>query len=277
MSNIALGVACNNEDVCILYWSLDDSRERTFERMISMKSGVDWKKVTRRIEPNDLDLGLIEKAKNDLREMMEEGRLILKDHKTGSTIPLLKRWISIGYEQIGKPIMVVIDSFHKISESSSESGKSDFSVTKAHSQEIKKLAQTHNVTVLASLEMNKGQGHGQEPQLSNITETRKIEFDFDIIALVYNQYYELDGNTNNQIVDTSGKVTPLIKFNLKKSKEGGTGPVWVGLNRDNLQVQFYTENEMKSMTDKEEVKEQDMGNGLSLSPPDKGSLKSPWD
>jgi DNA primase catalytic core len=273
LTNVALGMAINNEDITILYWSLDDSRERTFERMLSMVSGVPLYKVTRKSEPDDIDLGKISEARGKLREMMLAGKLVLKDHKTGSTIPMLKRWIDLTRAALGKPICVVIDSFYKMSPSGEHAAKSEYSITKAHSQAIKQLAQTHNVSIMASLELNKGQGQGQEPQLSHITEARKIEYDFDIIVLVYNQYYDLDGDTTNIMDD--GR--PLIKFNIKKTKEGGEGVMWLALNKQNLTIEFYTPDEVKSLTNKEEVKEKKLGGGVTLSPPDTGTMKpAPW-
>jgi replicative DNA helicase len=274
LTNIALGVARNNDDVCILYWSLDDSRERTFERMIAMMSGVPLYKVTRKAMPDPGEVIKMNIAINELREMMNQGKMVLKDHKTGSTIPMLKRWITLSREVINKPILIVIDSFYKMSPSSDEGNKTDFAVTKAHSQQIKTLAQTHNVSIMSSLELNKGQGQGMEPQLNHITEARKIEYDFDIIALVYNQFYDLDGETNNIMPD--GR--PLIKFNIKKTKEGGAGVLWAALDPNDMSIEFYAPEEIAFLSKKEEVKDTDMGGGVTLVPIDKGTMVTlPWD
>jgi DNA primase catalytic core len=272
MQNIALRVAEQNDDVTVLYWALDDSRERTLERMLSMHSGVNWKAITRRIPIEKLDYKKLTQSVEVIQGLMEESKLILKDHSIGSTLPLLKRWVEVTQSETNRPILLVIDSFHKISASSNEANLTEPAKAKYFSQWIKSFVQTHNVTVMASLEMNKGQTAGREPTLLNITETRKIEFDFDIIATVYNNYYDMDGNSDQILYDSDEGVKPLIKFNLRKSKDGGTGPLYFALDTRNFQVKDYTLEEVKALTDTSEVSEIVTKNGVTIVPYDKGNL-----
>lgn len=274
IQNIALRLASNNDDIAILYWSLDDSRERTYERMISMMSGVPWRAVTRRDKPTAEQMVKIEETTTRIHSFIQEGKLNVKDHSNGSTLPMLKRWIDQTKMSTDKPVLVILDSFHKIGSSSDEGSMTDFSITKKHSQEIKKLAQTHKVTVMCSLEMNKGQSIGSEPNLQHITETRKIEYDFDIIALVYNRYYDMDGKTDDYIEDPqTNRVMPMIKFNIKKSKDGGSGPVWFSLNTSTFAIDFYSTEEMVAMTNREPVTAIHVDDGLTINPKDIGTLR----
>lgn len=287
MQNIALRVADQNDDVTVLYWALDDSRERTLERMLAMHSGVSWKAITRRVPINDIERKQLGKSIDKIQTLMEESRLVLKDHSIGSTLPLLKRWVEITQAESNRPILLVIDSFHKISASSTEANLTEPAKAKYFSQWLKSFVQTHNVTVMASLEMNKGQGEGREPSLLNITETRKIEFDFDIIATVYNHYYDMDGNSDQILLNSDEGVMPLVKFNLRKSKDGGTGPIYFALDGRTFQVKDYTLEEVKALTDTSEVSDVVTKNGVTIVPYDKGNLtrtssaesltfKEPW-
>ena len=273
IQNLALNLAKNNDDINILYWSLDDSRERTFERMISIDSTTDWRKVTRRLAPSPTEKLKIDGSIKTIHSLIQEGRLNIKDHSTGSTIPMLKRWIEANREHSDKPILVIIDSFHKISGSLSKQYSNDTAMAKDHSQQLKQLAQTHKVTVMCSLEMNKTQSVGSEPSLHHITETRKIEYDFDIIGLVYNKYYDMDGNTTEFTRNPlNNKVMPMIKLNIKKSKDGGAGPVWFSLNTETFNMDCYTTDEMQNIIGREEILPVET-NGIKITPPDVGSTK----
>lgn len=272
-----LGMAMNNDDITMLSWSLDDARERRAERAIAMHSGVDWRAVTRRVPPNTQQLKKIAESAEIIGELMRTGRLIFKDQSNGSTIPFLTRWVEHAQKEYGRPVCVVIDSFHKIGASGDEAAKTDFAVTKKHSQDLKALYKTHNITIMASLELNKGASRGSEPDLLAITEARKIEYDFDVVATVFNHYYDMDG-ASDAFLDEGGLTKPLIKVNFKKSKEGGTGPVFFALNPLNFRLSAYSLDEVTQLTSTEEVKPVESGN-VTINPPDTGSLKAvnePW-
>jgi len=283
LQNIALRLAEYNDDICVLFWALDDSRERTYERLLSMHSGVSWKSITRRQNITDVESNILSQSIQKISELIRSGKLILKDHTTGSALPLLKRWIELVQNETDKPIVVVIDSFHKISSTSNESGMSEAGKSKVTSQTIKSMIQTHNITLLASLEVNKGASRGIEPDLLNITESRKIEFDFDILATVFNHYYDMDGDSDQIIMDGL-TIKPIIKVNIRKSKDGGSGPIYFTLDRDTFRIKDYTIDEIKLLTGKEvrEIKNI-ITKSIEIQPPDKGNLQlipsgnEPWD
>lgn len=272
IQNIALRIAELNTDVTVLYWALDDSRERTYERMLAIHSGVSWNSITRRVPLDPKDKPKIIESSNKFTELVRSGRLILKDHSIGSTIPLVKRWVEMAQEQFGRPVLLVIDSFHKIS---GDTGATSFESTKAKCQDIKSFVQTHNITVLASLELNKGSSRGIEPDMLHITETRKIEYDFDIVGIVYNHYFDTDGDTPLIITapteNGTALIKPLIKLNIRKSKEGGAGPIYYALNPSNFSLKEYSVEEVRKLTNTEPVAPKNFG-GLTLVPPDIGGL-----
>jgi len=280
IQNFAYRIADSNDDVVVLYWALDDSRERTLERMLAMHSGVNWRSVTRRVPLQAADRKKLDCSISFFERLISEGRLVMKDHSIGNTLPMLKRWVEETQENTKKPILLIIDSFHKISAASSEANLTEPAKAKFFSQWIKSFVQTHSVTVIASLEMNKGQTTGHEPSLLNITETRKIEFDFDIIATVYNHYYDLDGDSSQVITQPGGEPIPLIKFNIRKSKDGGSGVLWFGLNTNNFSIKDYTTEDIRALTTLVEIKDPKV-NGITIGVPDKGGLKKsalaePW-
>lgn len=270
LQNLVLGLATNNEDITLLYWALDDARERVLERMIAMHSGVRWGVVTKRISPTPEEEVAINQSVEVFRQLIAEGRFVLKDQSNGRTIPMVTRWVEQMQKDHDRPVCLVIDSFHKISASGDELQGSEVAKAKAHSEALKSLYKTHKLTIMCSLEINKAAGRGTEPDMLTITESRKIEYDFDIIAMVFNHYFDMDGQSDMIIVDGI-KTKPLIKVNFRKSKDGGGGPVYFALDQSNFQTAIYTIDEVKSMTGTQEVNTKEIA-GSSLVPPDKGNL-----
>jgi len=278
MQNFLLNIAQLNTDVRVLHWCLDDSRQKTNERLLAMLSGVSWKKITKRIPISPKEQKLVDKAINTLRNLMVEGRLIQKDHSNGSSLPILMKWVEMVQEQSDIPILVVIDSFHKIMSSEGEGNLQDFARTKMFCQKLKSFAQTHNVTIMASLELNKGNKTNKEPELLDMTESRKMEYDFDIISTVYNHFYDMDGVSDQIMMSPEGDKMPLIKLNIRKSKEGGAGPVYFSLNPNTFQIKDYSMDDIARLTNLSEVQDSKV-NGITISSPDKGLLGKtlePW-
>jgi YidC/Oxa1 family membrane protein insertase len=271
LQNIILNIAKRNEDVVVLYWCLDDSRQRVTERLLAMDSKVNWNKITRRVPITEDEKKEVEKSITTLKELVSSGRFVMKDQSNGNTLSFLFKWVEMTKEMTDKPILVCIDSFHKIV-SKVESGGNDYTAVKKNSQDLKKFIQSHCVTILASLELNKTAARGLEPDLMSITEARKIEYDFDIIATVYNNYYDMDGESTQVITKPTGERSPLIKFNLRKTKDGGSGPVYFALDTGNFSITDYSVDDISNLTNHEPIRPVTNGE-IRIVPHDVGGLK----
>lgn len=274
MQNFVLNIANKNQDAIALYWCLDDSRQRVTERMLAMLSGVSWKKITRREPISDEEIARVTSSALVLRELMESGRLLLKDRSNGTTMQFLTKWIETTKERTDMPILIGIDSFHKIAVGDADGNLNEYAKAKKICSKMKDYAQKYCISVLASLELSKGQARGVEPELLNIMDARKIEYDFDIIATVYNHYYDTDGESDQIIRAENGSIKPLIKFNIRKSKDGGSGPVYFALNQENFRIMDYSLDDIKRLTTVREVKPISVG-GIRIKSPDNNSLYKP--
>lgn len=276
MQNIALNVAMLNDDVTVLYWCLDDARHMVIEKLLSIMSGIKWSKITRREEISKFEIEELQRHIDHLKELTLQGRLLMKDHSNGSSLPTLTKWAELMQEKFQRPILCIVDSFHKIHSSGMDGGGNTYSSTKGICEKLKSFAQTHHASIMASIEMNKGQQRGQEPDLSHMTEARKMEYDFDIICPVYNHFFDTEGNSDQKIVlvgkDGKEKVLPLIKVNVRKSKVGGSGPVYFSLDTETFRIKEYSLEEVKRITMTTEVESIQIDSEISITPPDVGNL-----
>lgn len=276
LQNIVCNMARKNNDITALYWCLDDSRQRVTERMLAMMSGVSWKKITRRIPINSAEIKQVNQCKDELRQMMLEGKLVFKDHSNGSSMPTLFRWVEMMQEEFDRPVCAIIDSFHKIHAAAGDGAMDNFARTRSFSEKIKAYAQTNHVTFMASLEMTKGQHRGVEPELLNMSDSRKLEYDFDIVSTVYNHFYDMDGDSD-QIIRRGNEILPLIKLNIRKSKDGGSGPVYFALDQTNFRLTDYSIDDINGLTNLKPVTPKKL-HGITITPPDLGGLTAvePW-
>lgn len=273
IQNVALNIARLNTDVTVLYWALDDSRQRVVERMLAMLSGISWRKITRREHIEDHEKIALDSYIEEFKDLLGSGRLVHKDHSCGSTLPVAFKWVEMMQERFSRPILLVIDSFHKIHQAENDNSSSPYMATKKLCESLKSFVQTHHVTVIASIEMTKGQQRGIEPELLNMSEARKIEYDFDTLGTVFNHFYDMDGNSDQVIRKTNGQVFPLIKLNFRKSKDGGTGPIFFSLDPTNFRLKDYSIEDIGSITNLVPITDTNIG-GITISSPDKGNLKT---
>ena len=82
----------------------------------------------------------------------------------------------------------------------------------------------------------------------------------------------MDGGSDQILFDDDELIKPLLKFNLRKSKDGGSGPLYFALDTKNFQIKDYTLEEVKALTDTSEVSEIVTKNGVTIVPYDKGNL-----
>lgn len=226
MLNIALNVAKRNDDVTVLYWAIDDSCNSIAYKMISMLSGVNIRKVRRMYTPNTEELKAIKEAQTHVIQLIEDGRLIFKDDNFGRSKQKAESWIKAMQDDYGRDILFCVDSLHNIL----GSGNSDMRGKLIDSSTwLKALCTRIPLTAMATLELVKNRGP-IKPNLQAISETAKIEFDFDAVALAWNETQGLYGDLDLVTAKwgEEGNWKPIIELDWQKNKSaaGEKGPVY---------------------------------------------------
>jgi replicative DNA helicase len=224
MLNIALRVAQNNDDVSVLYWAIDDSRKSIAYRLISIMSGVSIKKVRRMYTPNEEEELAILKAQRELLDLCSNGKLIFKDDKFGRSKSRAEAWIKSAQDVYERDIFFCVDSLHNVS-----GGQDMRSKLIESSTWLKSLCTRVPLSAMATLELVKNRGF-EKPNLTAISETAKIEFDFDAVAVAWNEaqgkYGDLDMVSAKWGEPDNWK--PIIELDWQKNKSaaGEKGPIY---------------------------------------------------
>lgn len=230
--NIALRVARRNEDVSVLFWAIDDSRRAIAYRLISILSGVPMKKVRRMYPPSEEDEEAMLEAQREISRLSEEGRLIFKDDKLGRSKEKVEKWVAGVKEEYNRDILLCIDSLHNII-----GGEDTRSKLIGSSTWIKGLCTKVPLSAMATLELVniRNLSHGK-PNITFISETVKLQFDFDALAIAWNELQSKYGDYDLVTAKWGepGNYKPYIELDWQKNKSaaGEKGPIYFKFEPD---------------------------------------------
>jgi replicative DNA helicase len=219
MLNIATGLARNNEDIAVCYWAIDDHRKAIAYRLVSMLSGVPMKKVRNTVKRTADDENRIREAQDIIRELTNSRRLVFKDDRYGRSKTKAEAWLKETQDATGKHILFCVDSLHNVQGDAGSETRIKILTT---STWLKSLCASLPATVLTSIELVKNKARGEKPTLMSISESGKVEFDFDTLAIVWN---EAQGNyvPVEQVTakwGLPGNYKPIIELDFQKNKAG---------------------------------------------------------
>jgi DNA primase catalytic core len=231
--NIVLRVVLNNDNISCLYWAIDDHRKTIAYRLIPMLSGVSARKVLNMERRTDEEFKAIKEAEEMIRELISEKKLIFKDDKFGRSKNKAQAWIESIQEQTGNEILFCVDSLHNVQGVEGEDTRVKLL---NNSTWLKSLTSSIPCTALATLELIKNRERGKKPNLMSISETVKIEFDFDIISIVWNaaQGSYCHPSKVDAKWGSEGNWKPIIELDFQKNKAGAgqKGSVYFNFDPD---------------------------------------------
>ncbi len=219
MLNLAVKLASNNQDIAVCYWAIDDHRKAIAYRLVSILSGVHMKKVKNTVKRTEEDEKAIREAQELLRELISSRRLVFKDDRYGRSKSKAETWLKETQDATGRHILFCVDSLHNVQ---GESGSETRVKIMNTSTWLKSLCASLPATIMTSIELVKNKVIGVKPTLQSISESGKVEFDFDTLAIVWN---EAQGNYRPvEEVQAKwglpGNYKPIIEIDFQKNKAG---------------------------------------------------------
>lgn len=219
MLNLAVSLARNNDDIAVCYWAIDDHRKAIAYRLVSMISGVHMKKVRNTIKRTAEDEKAIREAQDIIRDLTANRRLVFKDDRYGRSKGKAENWLKETQDATGRHILFCVDSLHNVQ---GESGAETRVKILNTSTWLKSLCASLPATIMTSIELVKNKARGEKPTLMAISESGKVEFDFDTLAIVWN---EAQGSYSPVEAVTAkwglpGNYKPIIELDFQKNKAG---------------------------------------------------------
>jgi replicative DNA helicase len=220
-TTLALNIAHNisvDENLPVLFFSLEMSKEQLVDRMLSYESGVDNSKL-RTGNLSDEDFENLSHAWGALGE----ANMYIDDTPGITVTEMRAKARRLSYKQ--KPGLIVVDYIQLMSGSGRDNGNRVQEVSEI-SRGLKLIARELDVPVIALSQLSRSveSRHPQIPQLSDLRESGSIEQDADIVAFIYREDYYNPETDRKHISD-------LI---IAKFRNGPTGKVELYHKPENL-------------------------------------------
>lgn len=226
-SKIAYDIVDNNEDAIVIIHSIDDTLEKVIPRLICVADGQKTLSMSFVHNPNYwkdkvVDSETMSNSRqagyNRIIELAREGRLIVKDINSGSSISYIEGLISY-YAGKGKKVCYMLDNLHKITDYNHL--KDERVRWKTISQKMKQLAEAYHICICCTAEYTKIP-QGQKPSNNNIAESGQFDYDANFVGHLYSEMADIPDSFTlcHQAICSEGyqKVMPRVEFAIGKNK-----------------------------------------------------------
>lgn len=224
MFELALRLAKNNDNIMVLFMSIDDSRQQAIARLVALESGLMIRQVSHPIQ-NTVTEEDREKLANgwaSIRKLVDSGKFSLKDNSQGSTLDFAEGWIRWAKENHPKKeICFFLDNFHKLSD---ERGADERIRFKHASNRIHSMKNKLNITAICTMELRKFMSGSvaTRPALQDISESKQMEYDNNLIGMVYSDVHARrhDAKVFWNELNSAGEdiIKPVFEIDIQKNK-----------------------------------------------------------
>jgi len=224
-------------DACVIYHSIDDTIEQLHPKFVSVAEGSRKLTLNQVLDPNYFvnttkDESLLRRREIGytlLKDLIKEGRIVLKDANHGSSLGFSERIIRYYKNKYpNRNIVYILDNFHKLQDFRNAKGEERIRF-KQLSTVVKDMATKYGICIITTIEYKKVDS-GKKASNSDIGETGQIEYDANLVAHVHNELHDLRSKAklyHTELVDGDFVPCPTIEVEIGKNKVTGfKGSLW---------------------------------------------------
>ena len=250
MASLAYNIAAYNEDVCVIFHTIDDSAGQFLPRLVCIANddpNLEINHVMNPVyykRPDLLDRRSFGYQK--VAELAQEGKLIVKDASAGGSLAYgesLVKYYQDKYPE--RQIIYFLDNFHKLNEASGMSEKDERIKIKSFSHYVKNnIAVKYHIPVIATVEYTKLEPT-KRPTNNNVAESVSIEYDCNLMCHLYNDMHAQGAAAklyHRTIVDGEEVRLPRIEMSIGKNK--------ITSFKDKMYFDFYPASSMYRCCDR---------------------------
>ena len=218
-------LARDNLDLCVLFFTIDDSRQKIIARMIASESMLPintvadpLNQIMRRYEKDPARASAILQARDQamgIVKALAAQNLHVKDDGEGNSLEYMEKKIALFKEITGMPMAVFIDNFHKIRVKGMRKEEKFTHL----SEELKRITNQYELMTGTTVELRK-LNHKGRPDLDDIKESADIVYDADVVFMLHNDMHSKEGKTPVGFKE-NGLTRPILEVSVKKNKLSG--------------------------------------------------------
>jgi replicative DNA helicase len=220
VQNLGLRVADRNDDVCVLLFTIDDTRSQVLPRLVSQLTGIPINTVCQpeRYNLKQEQTDKISNGWNTVERLMREGRFDIKDASHSATISFAEGWIDhVRNQYPERNILFVLDNFHRLR---GVPGSGERERLEGASDAIFMLTKTKGITAICTMELRKRESPSSRPRIEDLKGSKRFEYDNSVIVMMHNPMhsklqYDADKDAWQ---DDDGLPKPILQAYFDKNK-----------------------------------------------------------
>jgi DNA primase/KaiC/GvpD/RAD55 family RecA-like ATPase len=222
--NLTYGLIEENPEPTVIFFSFDDARRISQAKLAAAVSGLPISTIMQPAAGMNTIPDFKQKYQDVAKKLIdwaESGRLVLKGREIGNTISSMEMAIRSTMDRIGRPVIVIVDSFHKV-----RGGKQDERLNfKEASDWCQRMIVDPGMTVVCSGNCTKASFEKFRLRMDDLGETIEIAYDAKLVGMVHNDVDRAKGRAKI-FWDDSGMVQPVLEIDIDKNKIMSTKPTW---------------------------------------------------
>ena len=227
--NLALDLIESNDDVFVLFFSVDDSISQLLPRMVALDKDIAINTVSNPKFKIQLNEDLSDESKQKILAKRTSGinylksisdRFAIKEEYQAKKIEDINKYIQI-YKKIagGKQLVVFVDNLHRISSYKKQDTRELYM---GISDSLKQWKTEYDIPVIATAEIRKTLGN-KRPVGDDIKEVKDLQFDADVVIMLFSDFYTnknttLSFLTEEVLPEGVDPLRPLVELNIIKNK-----------------------------------------------------------
>jgi hypothetical protein len=226
LTQMALHSVLACEDVVSIILTLDDARKKIIPRLVTLLAMEEYGNIFLNMKMVERPAHWVKESGNGaiyeyrdsgyrrLKEIVSDGRLIVKDTTHGTSFPYIQALLQhTQHDHPGKQVIFWLDSYHKVATTDGVRDR-EFHVELALL--IKNLAKQMLIPFWMNAEYRKLEA-GTKPNNNHLAETVKLEYEADVIVHLYNDLHDI-GMDSSMFFTHDNKRQPLVEANFGKNK-----------------------------------------------------------
>jgi len=214
-------IAIANKDVRVIFMSIDDSKSKICQSLITLHQGIPLPKVRKYATLTIPEREKWEKSWCHIKDIM--GSFQIYDSTDGTTIGALERYIRTSQEKYpDKQVIAILDNFHKLTDFT---GQEDRTKHAYCASMIKNLTTKYDDPIFMTVELRKLMSMTQRPTMNDLKDTVQISYDADMIWLLHNDLHVNPETTYRWVSSTDDlsarRECPIVELAIVKNKETG--------------------------------------------------------
>ena len=223
MFNLAYRLAKHNDDILVLFMSIDDSRQQAIPRLVALAAGLEIRQVTHPSQyiTTEEEQAKLEAGWKEIMGFINNDKFSIKDVSQGTTLNFAENWIRWTQEKHpNKQVIFFLDNFHKLNDEYHKDERVRF---KHASARIHQMKNKLHISAICTMETRKflGTSASKRPQLADIAESKQMEFDNNMIGMIYNDLHARRQNADVIWMEDKGGQQvrkPIVEVDIQKNK-----------------------------------------------------------